>query len=93
MMENRNTLSTIKLLQLFSRKIAEPYGFGISKKTSEVLLRREILSPYSQGEYQLTPLSLFLRPSPYHLVKELLPFEGSPLLFENQGAFWRVVKT
>ena len=82
MAENRNILSAIKLFQLFGGRIAEPNGLGISKKTLSELLRQEILSPSSQGGYQLSPLPSFLRPAPYHLVKELLPFEGSS--FFNQ---------
>jgi len=82
MIENRNILSAIKLFQLFGGRIAQPYGLGISEKTLRELLRQEILSPCSQGGYQLTPLPPFLLPAPYHLVKELLSFEGSS--FFNQ---------
>jgi len=82
MIENRNTLSAIKLFQLFGGRIAEPNGLGISEKTLRELLQQEILSPHSQGGYQLSPLPPFLRPPPYHLVKELLPYEGSS--FFNQ---------
>lgn len=72
---NRNTLSAIKLFQLFGGSLSDPLALGISDESLQSLIDLEVIERRDKG-YALSPLPHFFLPPPYNELTQLLPFDN-----------------